>query len=115
MTDERIFLAKTVANKLFAVETAIEQALVAAAEFTASLPEARTKAKLSAVVGQDVFDSAMATIASLNDARRNSVEMHHRLDAVKTSMGMRTVMFGSAVDKPMMAQPKSVTSVARAA
>ena len=95
MTDERIFIAKKVANQLFAVETAIEAALTAAAEFTASLPQARAQAKLSATVGQDVFDATLATLASLNDARRNIVAVHTGLDETRTRMGMRTVGFGS--------------------
>ena len=95
MSDERIFIAKKVANQLFAVETAIEAALTAAAEFTASLPQARAQAKLSATVGQDVFDATLATLASLNDARRNIVAVHTGLDETRLRMGMRTVGFGS--------------------
>lgn len=110
MTDARIFTVKTVAHKLFALEDAIDKALADAAQFTGSLPEARTQLKLSAVVGQDVFDSAAATIASLNEARRNVVEMHARLDAVKTSMGMRTVAFGGACNKPSSQSGLSVVA-----
>lgn len=98
--DERIFIAKKVASELFAVESAIEAALASTAMFAATLPEARVKAKLSATVGQGVFDSLVAAIASLNDARRHIVETHKGLDSTKDQLGMRTVAFGS-LSKPM--------------
>lgn len=101
MSDEKIFIARKVANQLFALENTVEQALASAAGFVAGLPEARTQAKLSAVVGQDVFDSAIAMIASLNEARRHMVEMHMRLDETKDQLGLRQVAFGGLMDKPL--------------
>lgn len=100
MSEERIFVVRKVANQLFAVENAVDQALASAAGFAAALPEARTQAKLSAVVGQDVFDSAIAMVASLNEARRHMVEMHMRLDETKDQLGLRQVAFGHLYPKP---------------
>lgn len=108
MTDERIFIARKVATDLFAVEDALDHALAEAARFVGSLSEARAKAKLSAVVGQDVFGSATAAITALTEARRNIVEMHHHLDDVKTSIGMRTVMFGCGEPKPSITRSRDV-------
>lgn len=110
--DERIFIAKKVANDLFAVEAAIEAALASTASFAAALPEARMRAKLSATVGQEVFDSLVAAVASLNDARRHIVQTHKGLDAVKGSLGMRAVAFGS-LSKPMASHtPTSLCNAA---
>lgn len=109
--DERIFIAKKVANDLFAVESAIETALASTATFAAALPEARVRANLSATVGQEVFDSVIAAIAALNDARRHIVETHKGLDVTRTKMGMRTVAFGS-LDKPMAQAPAALSRAA---
>lgn len=103
MPDEKIFIARKVANQLFATEKDVDQALASAAGFVASLPEARAQAKLSAVVGQDVFDSAVAMIAALNEARRHMVEMHMRLDEAKDHLGLRQVAFGLGMPKPRAA------------
>ena len=100
MSAERVFIAKQVHTKLLAVEGAIDQALAQAAEFTASLPQARMQAGFSAVVGQDVFDSLMTTLAALNEARGQIVETHNRLEATRIKMRMKPVGFGSACDKP---------------
>lgn len=110
MADERIFVVRKVANQLFAVENAIDQALADAADLAAALPRARTEAKLSAVMGQNVLDSAVDVIASLNTARRNIVEMHRHLDETKAQMGLRQVAFGGGMIKPidMKATPLTV-------
>lgn len=111
MSEERIFIAKSLANKLWALEDAIDKAITGAAGFAANLPEARTQMRMSAVVGQDVFDSAIATIAALNDARRHAVEMHNRMEATRVQMGMRPVAFGSACDKPHVARDVKLVDV----
>lgn len=101
MSLEKIFIARKVANELFGVETSIEKALADTAQFTASLPEARAQAKIPAVVGQEVFDSALKAMAALTEARRHIVEMHGHLDETKNYLGLRTVAFGGGMPKPI--------------
>ncbi len=101
MSLEKIFIARKVANDLFGVETSIEKALADTAQFTASLPEARAQAKIPAVVGQEVFDSALKAMAALTEARRYIVEMHGHLDETKNYLGLRTVAFGAGMPKPI--------------
>ncbi len=53
---KRKILGHQVADQLFAAEAAIDGALSAVATLTAMLPNARIEARLSAVVGQGVFE-----------------------------------------------------------
>lgn len=102
MLRKRREAAEKVAAGLFAVEEAIDVALARAAELNAMMPTARTDANLSAVVGQEAFDGAAETFASLARARRHIVETHRRLDATKDQIGLRTVAIGDGTTKPPM-------------
>mgnify|MGYP003579822505 CR=1 FL=1 len=90
MLRKRREAAAKVAAGLFAVEEAIDQALKRAAELNALMPGARTDANLSAVVGQDAFEGAAETFASLAKARHHIVQTHHRLEETKNRIGLRT-------------------------
>lgn len=96
-------VATKVAENLFATETAVDEALAKAAQFMGMMPAARQEARLSAVVGQDVFDRVMAALAALNDARREMVAAHHALSEVQGQMGLGAVNFGGLIDKPAYA------------
>lgn len=100
MLKQRREAAERVAARLFAVERAIDDALVRAAELNATMPAARADANLSAVVGQDAFEGAADVFASLMRARRHIVDTHHRLDAAKGQIGLRAVAVGDGMDKP---------------
>lgn len=89
-----------VADRLFAVENAIDVAVRCAAELTAVMPEARTDANLSAVVGQEALDQAAQAFALLVQARRAMVETHHRLQETRVQIGLREVSVGDMSDKP---------------
>jgi hypothetical protein len=89
-----------VADRLFAVENAIDIAVRCAAELTAAMPEARTDANLSAVVGQDALDQAAQAFALLVQARRAMVETHHRLQETRVQIGLREVSVGDIAEKP---------------
>lgn len=96
---KRKILGHQVADQLFAAEAAIDGALSAVAALTAMLPNARIEARLSAVVGQGVFDRSCQTIAALTEARRGIVATHRELTDVQNSIGLRNVAFGGE-DKP---------------
>lgn len=91
---KRKILGHRVANQLFAAEAAIDGALSAVATLTAMLPTARIEARLSAVVGQGVFDRSSQTIAALTEARRGIVETHRELTQVQHSIGLGAVALG---------------------
>ena len=96
---KRKILGHQVAGQLFAAEAAIDGALSAVAALAAMLPAARVEARLSAVVGQGVFDRSSQTIAALTEARRGIVATHRELSGVQNSIGLRAVSFGGE-DKP---------------
>lgn len=92
--------AQKVADRLFALEDAIDTALTRAAELNASMPEARGEARLPAMVGQDAFDRAAETFSALVQARRSVVATHRSLDEARTQIGLREVSTGDMVPKP---------------
>lgn len=89
-----------VARELFALERAIDAALVQAAELSAVMPTATAEADLSAVVIQDAFERSAATFAALAQARRHVIETHHCLTETKVQIGLRTLSFGDTNEKP---------------
>lgn len=86
--------AMKVAESLFAAEEAIDAALARVAELNGTLVTARTEAKLSAVVGQDAFETAASVFAALARARCDIVETHRRLHETKIEIGLRSVAIG---------------------
>jgi hypothetical protein len=101
MRKERVEAAEQVAQKLFAAEAAIDSALKAAAELSAVLPTARVNGRVSAVVGQDAFESAAAALSALVSARNELITTHGALDRVKGEVGLRTLAFGGGFAKPL--------------
>jgi len=91
---KRKILAHQVADQLFAAEAAIDGALAAVASLTAMLPNARIDARISAMVGQTVFERTSETIAALATARRGIVETHRELSGVQAEIGLRHVALG---------------------
>lgn len=100
MRKERLEAVTFVAERLFTAEAAIDQALAAAAQLSASMPQARQDANLSAIVGQEAMECAAASIASLLQARNRMIAAHGALDRVKTEIGLRTHAFGGGMIKP---------------
>ncbi|MEA2998758.1 MAG: hypothetical protein QOK17_591 [Sphingomonadales bacterium] len=100
MLKKRRDAAMKVADRLFAVEEAIDLALARAAELNHTMVTARTEAELSAIVGHDAFEVAAATFAALARARGEIVETHKRLSDAQVQIGLRTVSFGD-LGKPV--------------
>ena len=93
-------VAQNVADRLFAVESAIDVALTRAAELTAAMPAARTEARLPAMVGQAALDRATSAFVALVEARRRIVETHQSLDETRQQIGLREVDSGDIKEKP---------------
>jgi len=94
MLNDRRLAAAEVAQKLFALELAIDQALVCAGELTAALPHARRRAKLSAVVGQEATEMVGASSMSLHAARAQAIAAHHSLAEVHEQIGLKVFAGG---------------------
>lgn len=92
-------IGEALASRLYAAETAIDQALAETAFLAAALPAARAEAYLSAVTGQRVFDGAAASISALAEARSHLVQTHTALAALARKLGLETLAIGP-LDKP---------------
>jgi hypothetical protein len=96
-----------VAPELFAMESAIDDAILQSTRLTASLINQRRNAGLSAVVGQDAIERSSATFSTLIAARREIVATHEELGHLKQQVGLGAVMFGNGGDKPGIVTPPS--------
>lgn len=101
-------VAQKVADRLFAVESAIDTALTRAAELNAAMPMARTEARLPAMIGQSAFDRAAEAFTALVEARRRIVETHESLDQARVHMGLREVDVGDQDPKTPAMPPLGV-------
>jgi hypothetical protein len=106
MLKDRQQAAQKVADRLFAVENAIDAAVRSAAELTAVMPEARTDARLSAVIGQDALDQAAEAFALLVQARRAMVATHNKLEETRIRIGLREVNVGDSLPKDPVARER---------
>ena len=95
----RLSVGEALAVRLYAAESAIDQALIETATLAAALPAARADAWLSAVAGQRAFAGTAATISALSDARAHIVETHKTLTALARKLGLDTLAVGP-LDKP---------------
>lgn len=101
MPRTRQAVAQHVADRLFAAESAIDQALTRAAELNAAMPQARAEARLPAMIGQDALARAAEAFNTLVEARRLIIEAHSALDEARARIGLREVDAGDTVPKPI--------------
>ena len=94
MLNDRLSASKIIAEKLFAMETAIDDALISAGELTAAVPAARRRARVSAVVGQDAVELTGQALAALHEARAKIIAAHHAFAAVQVEVGLGARMSG---------------------
>jgi hypothetical protein len=98
--NNRVEIARTVANHLFATEEAIDSAIACAAGLIGYMPVARQGAHVSASVGQPAFEQVIATMSMLGEARRRIVEAHQSLAEGGRQARVPATNFGGFVDKP---------------
>lgn len=112
---KRRMAAQFVAEKLKTVEARIDQTLMAAGALIAALPDARERANLSAVVGQEALDLVMQATLILSQARGKFVEAHNALAVTSRQIGVPVhATFGDKPPYPMEAAP-AVASLEQAA
>ncbi|MCC7266444.1 MAG: hypothetical protein IT546_03775 [Caulobacteraceae bacterium] len=107
---EKVFVAQKVANKLFATEGAVDQAMTEAAELLSAMLTAKSDLHLSTVVGDDAAANLVKAIAALGEARTAMVAVHNELNDVKLRIGIRAKMTGFQ-DKPTAVHTGSTTSL----
>ena len=100
MLQKRRKAMDAVAPELFAMENAIDEAILQSVRLTASLINERRNSGLSAVVGQDAIERSSATFSTLIAARREAIATHEELSALKKQVGLGAVMLGNAGEKP---------------
>jgi hypothetical protein len=100
----RLSIGEALAARLYAAESAIDQALIETATLAAALPAARADAWLSAVTGQRAFAGTAATISALSEARAHIVQTHNTLTALARKLGLDALAVGP-VDKPGDREP----------
>ena len=99
MPRTRQAVAQKVADRLYALENAIDVALTRAAELNAAMPQARTEARLPAMVGQTALDRAAEAFTALVEARRRIVATHASLDETRLQIGLKEVATGDSMPK----------------
>jgi len=95
----RLAVGEALAARLYAAESAIDQALIETATLAAALPAARANAWLSAVTGQRAFERTAGAISALAEARAHIVQTHNTLTALARKLGLDALAVGP-VDKP---------------
>ena len=89
---EKVFVAQRVAKKLFATESAVDSAMVEAAELMSVMLAARKDVNASLVFADDVQVKMMDALKALSEARTAMVGVHTQLDEAKLRLGIRTKM-----------------------
>lgn len=109
---EKVFVAQRVAKKLFATETAVDGALLEAAELMSEMLKARQDVNTSLVFADDVQVKMMEAMKALSEARSAMVGVHNELNEAKLRLGIRTKM--DAMDKPAEGAAREQTTMRKA-
>ena len=91
---DKVFVAKGVANKLWATEESLDGAIADASALMSSLIEARRELGVSAVVTDEATSKIAEAMAAMAQARHAMIETHRALGEVKLRIGVRTKMDG---------------------
>lgn len=94
MRAQRQMIASSVAERLFAAETALDLAAARIAELTAALPLARLDARLAASVGQDALCNSAAAMMLIAQTREKVIAAHANLKQASDDIGLREVSYG---------------------
>lgn len=89
-----------VANKLFAAERAVDDAISAIAEFQGMLPDAGRRAGLSFGYIQTPMTHLATASIDLVRARESTSSVHKSLEVIQRATGLAGVAYGPFVDKP---------------
>jgi hypothetical protein len=63
------------------------------------MPQARTEARLPAMIGQSALEGAAEAFTALVEARRRIVATHASLDEARLQIGLKEVATGDTVPK----------------
>lgn len=108
---DKMLVAQGVANKLFASENSIDEALSQASVLLSGLLTARQEMNLSATAGDDIMVKVTAAISALSTARTAMVGAHADLDVLKSQVGIRAKMLATQDKPPQQASQENVTTL----
>jgi hypothetical protein len=91
---DKALIAKTVADKLFATEDAVDAAIIEASKLLAGLIESRQQMNVSTVLGNEVVAKVSVALGALSEARTAMVDVHNELAEVKLRLGIRAKLIG---------------------
>lgn len=89
-----------VADKLFAAERAIDEAISAIAFFQGMLPDAGRRAGLSFGYIQTPMSHLASAGVDLMRARESTGAVHKSLEVIQRATGLGAISYGPYVDKP---------------
>lgn len=93
-------IGREVADKLFAAERAVDDAISALAHFQGMLPEAGRRAGLSFGYIQAPMAHIASASADLIRVRESTGAAHKSLEVIQRATGLGAVAYGPFVDKP---------------
>ena len=96
---ERALVAQRAANKLFAAETSIDQAMADAAALMMEFQSIRKEWNISAVFADEATAKVVSTLSALAQARSAMIACHAEMSEAKLRLGIRTKLSGTG-DKP---------------
>ena len=99
---DKTAVANRVATKLFATETAIDNAMVESALLIEAMVQARRELNVSPVMGEVAQSRVAEAIAAISEARRAIIAAHGALAQAEAKLGIeeRTVMGGDKYGNP---------------
>ncbi|WP_232494452.1 hypothetical protein [Novosphingobium kaempferiae] len=103
MRAQRQAIARTVAERLFAAEDALDLAVARIAELNAALPLARLDGRISAIVGQDAILSSASALMLVVETRSKIVAAHANLKYASDEIGLPPTSYGDLI-KPNSAE-----------
>lgn len=95
---EKVLVAKTLANKLFSAEDAVDEAIVKASALLSGMIEAKAQLNVSLSTADPAVAKVAEALAALSASRTAMVAAHRQLEESKLRVGIRTKM--SPVGKP---------------
>ena len=110
---ERALVVQRAANKLFAAEASIDQAMADAATLMVEFQAVRQELNTSAIFADEATVKLVQSLAALAQARSAMVACHHEMAEAKLRLGVRTKLAGTG-DKPpqnQSAQPDHLRQV----
>lgn len=94
MPKQRLAIAHSIAQRLYAAEEALDLAAARIAELNAALPLARLDGRLAASIGQDAFRTCADAIVLVARTRDKIVTTHDMLKQVSDDIGLGPQSYG---------------------